>query len=220
MKKVSRKEAQAQGLSKYFTGEACRRGHIAERYVAGACCECVSARKKEIYQERREEVLAYMKVQGAAYRAANPEKRAENSRRWKQNNPERVRMLERVRRQSNPELGRRNARAHYYRHRERELIRQKIWRMANKGVVNAFTAKRKADLLQRTPFWLSTDDLWLLQEAYLLAQQRTALTGFVWHVDHVIPLRGKKVSGLHVPTNIRVIPGLDNLRKGNRMGVA
>lgn len=220
MKKVSRKEAQAQGLSKYFTGEACRRGHIAERYVAGACCECVSDRKKEIYQERREEVLAYMKVQGAAYRAANPEKRAENSRRWKQNNPERVLMLERIRRQSNPELGRRNARAHYYRHRERERIRQKIWRMANKGVVNAFTAKRKADLLQRTPFWLSTDDLWLLQEAYLLAQQRTALTGFVWHVDHVIPLRGKKVSGLHVPTNIRVIPGLDNLRKGNRMEVA
>lgn len=220
MNKVSRKEAQAQGLSKYFTGVACRRGHVSERYVAGACCECVSERKKELYQERREEVLAYMKVQGAAYRAANPEKRAENSRRWKQNNHERVLLLERARRQRNPEVTRKNSRAHYYRHRERELVRQKIWRMANKGAVNAFTAKRKADLLQRTPVWLSADDLWLLKEAYLLAQQRTALTGFVWHVDHVIPLRGKKVSGLHVPTNIRVIPGVDNLRKGNRMEVA
>lgn len=218
MKIISRKDAQMQGLPKYFTGLACRRGHVSERYVAGACCECVSDRKKEIYQARREEVLAYMKVQGAVYRAANPEKRAENSRRWKQNNHERVLELARVRRMANPEAGRANSRAHYYRHRERELLRQKIWRMANRGVVNAFTAKRKADLLQRTPGWLSADDLWLLQEAYTLARVRTDLFGFQWHVDHVLPLRGKKVSGLHVPNNIRVIPAADNLRKGNRLG--
>ena len=219
MKIVSRKEAQMQGLPKYFTGLKCRRGHVSERYVAGACCECVSERKKEMYQERKDAVLAYMKVQGAIYRAANPEKRAENSRRWKQNNYEHQLELERARRFANPEASRARSRAHYYRHRERELLRQKVWRMANRGVTNAFTAKRKADLLQRTPVWLSTDDLWLLQEAYALARVRTDLFGFPWHVDHVIPLRGKKVSGLHVPNNVQVIPAMDNLRKGNRMEV-
>ena len=209
-----------QGLTKYFTGLECRRGHVSERYVAGACCECVSERKKELYQERREEVLAYMKVQGAIYRAANPEKRAEASRRWKQNNRERVLEMERAKRIENPEASRARSRAHYYRHRERELLRQKVWRMANRGLTNSFTAKRKADLLQRTPVWLSSDDLWLLQEAYTLARMRTELFGFAWHVDHVLPLRGKKVSGLHVPNNVRVIPAADNLRKGNRVELA
>ena len=220
MKLVSRKEAQTQGLPKYFTGLKCRRGHVSERYVAGACCACVSERKKEMYQERRVEVLAYMKVQGAIYRAANPEKRAENTRRWQQNNREHLLELDRARRLANPEASRARSRAHYYRHWERELLRQKVWRMANRGVINAFTAKRKADLLQRTPGWLSPDDLWVLQEAYALARMRTDLFGFSWHVDHVIPLRGKKVSGLHVPNNVRVIPAADNLRKGNRLELA
>ena len=220
MKLVSRIAAQTQGVPKYFTGLKCRRGHVSERYVAGACCACVSERKKEMYQERRVEVLAYMKVQGAIYRAANPEKRAENTRRWQQNNREHLLELDRARRLANPEASRARSRAHYYRHRERELLRQKVWRMANRGVINAFTAKRKADLLQRTPGWLSPDDLWVLQEAYALARMRTDLFGFSWHVDHVIPLRGKKVSGLHVPNNVRVIPAADNLRKGNRLELA
>jgi hypothetical protein len=217
---VSRKDAQAKGLKKYFTGSPCRRGHVAERYVTGTCCACTSERKKELYQQNKEAVLAYMKVQGAAYRAANPDKRAENAKRWKQNNAVRVLELERKRRAANPEQSRARSRAHYYKHRNRELLRQKVWRMANKGIVNAFTAQRKTDLLQRTPRWLTEDDLWLVRQAYELAALRTKFFGFAWHVDHKLPLRGFSVSGLHVPTNLQVIPGVENLRKGNRIAGA
>jgi hypothetical protein len=59
-----------------------------------------------------------------------------------------------------------------------------------------------------------------MEQAYELAQLRTNIFGFPWHVDHTIPLRGRIVSGLHVPTNLQVIPGAENSRKGNRMGVA
>lgn len=85
----------------------------------------------------------------------------------------------------------------------------------NKEYYNNHTAKRRAAKLQRTPTWLSKDDLWLIQQAYELAELRTRLFGTAWHVDHIIPLQGKLVSGLHVPTNLRVIPGIENCKKNN-----
>ena len=56
----------------------------------------------------------------------------------------------------------------------------------------------------------------MIEEAYSLAQLRTQMFGFPWHVDHIIPLQGKKVSGLHVPSNIQVIPALENVKKSNK----
>ena len=85
--------------------------------------------------------------------------------------------------------------------------------------VNAKEVRRKAAKLQRTPPWLTDDDHWIIEQAYELSALRTRITGFAWHVDHVIPLLGKNVSGLHVPLNLQVIPGLDNMSKGNNFKV-
>jgi hypothetical protein len=54
----------------------------------------------------------------------------------------------------------------------------------------------------------------MMEQAYELAALRTRMFGFAWHVDHIIPLQGKIVSGLHTPYNLRVIPGVENVRKG------
>jgi 5-methylcytosine-specific restriction endonuclease McrA len=93
------------------------------------------------------------------------------------------------------------------------------YRSENKAFVNFLCQKRKLGLQHRTPAWLSLDDFWIIQEAYELAETRTKLFGFAWHVDHVIPLRGKRVSGLHVPLNLQVIPAAENQRKSNTFEV-
>ena len=55
-----------------------------------------------------------------------------------------------------------------------------------------------------------------IKQAYELAILRTKKFGFLWHVDHIIPLNGVNVSGLHVIENIQVIPAAENLLKNNK----
>lgn len=94
--------------------------------------------------------------------------------------------------------------------------RIQVWAAANPHKRSAIEARRRAAKLQRTPVWLTADDQWIIEQAYELAAIRTAVFGFSWHVDHIIPLQGKTVSGFHTPLNLRVIPGVENLRKHNR----
>jgi hypothetical protein len=88
----------------------------------------------------------------------------------------------------------------------------------NKAYWNAKNSKHRAAKLQRTPEWLTDDHLWMIEEAYELSQLRSQVTGVDHHVDHIVPLQGKDVSGLHVPWNLQVIPWYDNLSKSNRLG--
>lgn len=106
------------------------------------------------------------------------------------------------------------------RNKDRTLLYGKNYRAANKSKYAFLTQKRKIDLLHRTPAWLTEDDLWIIAEAYDLAALRTKVTGVLHHVDHIIPLRGKTVSGLHTPNNIRVITWKENQRKTNKFEAA
>lgn len=96
-------------------------------------------------------------------------------------------------------------------------IKKQEYQRNNLHIYAKINAKRKAAQLNRTPAWLTPDDRWMIEQAYELAAMRTKMFGFSWHVDHTLPLQGKTVSGLHVPTNLQVIPAVDNIRKGNRV---
>jgi hypothetical protein len=114
-------------------------------------------------------------------------------------------------------LTRRNS---YQKHKEAALFGKKIYRSKNKGKINALCAARKAVVKQRTPQWLTSFDKVKIRCMYQLAAMYTKESGEPWHVDHVIPLQGAIVSGLHVPNNLRVVRGIENIQKKNKYEVA
>lgn len=93
------------------------------------------------------------------------------------------------------------------------------WEQRNPGLAAALKAQNKLARAQRVPAWLTDDDRWMIEQAYELAAKRTSIFGFTWHVDHKIPLKGRLVSGLHVPDNLQVLPAKENLRKNNQFEV-
>jgi hypothetical protein len=102
---------------------------------------------------------------------------------------------------------------------EKAKARSSAWKKANPGRTVAQTTMRKKYVRVRTPAWLTDIDHERIQNEYKLSAILKQLTGQEWHVDHVIPLVGKNVSGLHVPGNLRVMLGKDNLSKANRFEV-
>ena len=121
------------------------------------------------------------------YRELNPAQVVRATNRWRRANPEK--------------------------HREY----QARWRNkpSTKHTQRAALARYRSNKLQRTPSWLTEDDHFIIAEIYDLCQQRTKCTGVPHEVDHIIPLQGELVSGLHVPDNLQVLTAYDNHVKSN-----
>jgi hypothetical protein len=100
---------------------------------------------------------------------------------------------------------------------EQHNARNREWNKNNKPLKASLECKRRASQIQRTPAW--DPDAHLIIAKYQLAAMLSAASGTPHHVDHIIPLQGRKVSGLHVFSNLRVIPGSDNVKKSNKFHI-
>lgn len=87
---------------------------------------------------------------------------------------------------------------------------QAKWSQDNRDIHNAHGAKRRARKLNATPKWLSNEHLEKIKEIY---KQGSTLN---MHVDHIVPLQGKNVCGLHVHWNLQLLTPTENLSKGNK----
>lgn len=218
MNQCPRCKQQAELCSSFKTGAS----------LAACCAKCA----EELAKKR-----AYMKE----WKSKNADKNRTWSRNWASNNPEKVKArlkrpdvrqaaVERVRqwRQKRPDIAsyraaearkyrasdREKSRAYRRRHYEANKERLSLYRSnyikANPGFNRAAAARHRALMLQRTVAWA---DLAAIKEFY-----KNCPPDMV--VDHIIPLRGKNVCGLHVLSNLQYLTDAENSRKSNRFDYA
>ena len=140
-------------------------------------------------------------------------------REWRLNNKERNKVAEERSRDKRKDKIRLAATRWGELNKDRKLQSTKRWQKQNPGKVNAITAKRRAAKLRATPKWLTSQQLTEISEFYILAKELQWLSDPTspLQVDHIIPLQGKNVSGLHVPWNLQILPKKANLIKGNKV---
>ena len=97
-------------------------------------------------------------------------------------------------------------------------IKNNKWGQENKGLSLAKARLKEIRKMKgkHIPDWLTDYDILAMKCIYQVAAMRNANSDIRWSVDHIIPLNGKTVSGLHVPSNLQVIPLSENLSKGRK----
>ena len=98
-------------------------------------------------------------------------------------------------------------------HQKREYKRK--WDRENQEKRNLQNAMYKRRHRNATPKWLTKQQRDQIKHIYLQARVMTKLTGTKYVVDHIVPLRGKNVCGLHVPWNLEVMTHEANCKKSN-----
>lgn len=142
--------------------------------------------------------------------------RIKSSNVYKENREEKC-LLASQYRASNPEKILAAGKKYRETHREKRLAsKRNYWKQYPEKRAEA-DQKKRARKINSLPLWFGEFDAFVWYEAFLLGELREKATGIKWHSDHMIPMRGRDASGLHVANNCQVIPAVLNIRKSNSM---
>jgi len=191
-----------------------------------ACRVRASRESRRVNAEKnRERAAAYARE----WRAKNPEKAAAILKKWQDKNIEHCREYRRKYtaewraknpgkewKNTNPEAAKASAKKSALAWRQRNPNYQHEHYLLNKAKYVANRARRRAIQDAATPNWLTMIDKAQIASFYEVAKAIEMQTGIKHHVDHIVPINGRDVSGMHVPWNLQVITATENLSKGWR----
>ena len=161
------------------------------------CKDCENKKSRETYSK----TIGYQRERSKTYRLNNAEKERRRSKAYSENNKERISSRKKKYRELN-----------WYLVRDRE----KKYYQSNTHKWVHYNKIRDSLKKERLPKWTSTSDIKVIECYYSLANRLSSCLSIPHHVDHIIPLQGTVVSGLHTPLNLEVIPAKLNLQKGNK----
>lgn len=193
--KPSRIDAFNGGEKHFYEPEPCKRGHVGLRYVkSGSCVACNKAKCSKYHADRYKSDPAFRehKNEIASKWFANTGKQRRSA------NRERIALADKKWRSNNKPYVQR-------------IVSE--WRRANRDKLAKNASFYRASKIKATPPWA---DHHKIQLVYTEAQNKSAETGVLHAVDHIVPLNGKLVCGLHVDYNLQVITHIDNCSKSNK----
>ena len=185
----TRAEAKATGAKYYFTGEPCKHGHVAPRKTKGACVDCLKVEWEKGNQTRAEYFRSY----------------------------------------NQSEAGQKAKKQYYERNRDAVIARaqsrdtvtvtgyKNTYKEKNPDLYKELVSLRRRRFRQATPAWLTAEQKMEIRMKYRLAIEMSRRTGVRYAVDHIVPLQGENVCGLHVPWNLDVVTQDENLKKSNKL---
>lgn len=183
---TSRAEAKANGDTFYFTGKPCKHGHTTNRLTScGVCHEC--------HQQHRLINDIHYKKTAAARRQIKSNHISAVNKRWRIDNRDRL-------------IQYRSTNTEYFRDYRRTYAKRR------RDLINAHQAHRRAAKLQATPFWANRESIRMICTK---CQELNQTWGTTFEVDHIVPLQGKTVCGLHCEANLQLLDETLNITKKN-----
>ncbi|MGB0141473.1 MAG: hypothetical protein ACPF8W_00210 [Luminiphilus sp.] len=149
MEVITRKEAMARGLTRYFTGKPCKHGHVSERRtICGGCTVCAVAKQRKYYDKHRDMILQKARASGynREYYLANKEDLLEKAKDYRRRNAAAVKQRKaNYYEQNKQEIGRKQ-KQHREKNKERILERER-------ERYHALPAEKKAVMTRYSVDW-------------------------------------------------------------------
>lgn len=211
MGKISRKDAIALGLKRYFTGKECSSGHIAERFCSSFAC--VVCARVSVDSWTKSNPAATKAMRDRSYKK-NAVKKRDYSRQWRLKNPERAKLTSQEYRDKNREKIKEYDAKKWAENSKELYAKNRAWRAANPEIARSYDVVRERRKSIKSPVADEEFSRFVFKEAASAAVRREKMYGFKWHVDHMVPL---SKGGFHSWENIQVIPERLNRMKHSSM---
>jgi len=199
--------------------------------VCGKCKVLIGLVDFSKCKSRKDGLQSKCKSCVKAYNELNKDKKSEYGKAWYETNKDYCAEYSKAQYATNKTKRKEQSKALHDANKPKRAAQGKLWREANKDEVaeyskawdkanpakrTALVAKYRATKANATPKWLTKEDIKDIEQFYIDAKRLESSTGIPHHVDHIIPLQGDNVCGLHVPLNLQVLTASENTSKSNK----